>query len=367
MVCVAAFIILCLVSVFVAVLSIFRRDIGKKYWKTFKKAWGCVGKRLTLQKCETNFKEDVKNSILKKVIIKKPKLVKPISVGIEVAAVLIVIVTIWSLVEAAKAGLAIYALGSCTVNQPESCIINSSAESCTVQRNLNWFEEWGFIFAAIPDRTKNWNVNNYLPRTVIHYHTTSSHHPALVQPRPLALDVFDPGCVFCLQSYVNKKSSGFFDKYDVIIFPYVTRMADGTDRFANSEIITRYLIASATLEPLTQYGLDPPPFHTSTPGLILEKLFTEYGVDAVGTEVIYQALFNDHYSAEEAKNTLKGWLIEFGYSEQDVEEVATLAHSDAMSEEIDHNRKIAEERIRISNIPTVIYDGRKRSGLFKYD
>ena len=81
MVCIAAFIVLCLISVFVAILSIFKRDIGKKYWKVFKKSWGCVGKRVTLQKCETGFKDDVKNLLLKKVVIKHPKLVKPFSVG----------------------------------------------------------------------------------------------------------------------------------------------------------------------------------------------------------------------------------------------------------------------------------------------
>ena len=86
MVCIVAFIILCLMSVIVAFLSIFRRDIGKRWWKTFKKAWGCVGKKVRLQKCETGFKEDIKNSILSKVIVKRPKLVKPISIGLEVGS-----------------------------------------------------------------------------------------------------------------------------------------------------------------------------------------------------------------------------------------------------------------------------------------
>ena len=120
MVCIAAFIILCILSIFVAILSIFRRDLGKKYFKVFKKSWGCVGKKLTLQKCETNFKEDIKNSILKKVVVKRPHLVKPISVAIEVAAVLIVVITIWSLVTAVKSGLSLWALGTCDIVQISS-------------------------------------------------------------------------------------------------------------------------------------------------------------------------------------------------------------------------------------------------------
>ena len=91
MVCIAAFIILCLVGVFVAFLSIFRRDIGKKYWAVFKKAWGCVWKKVRLQKCETNFKDDVKNTLLSKIVLKHPQWVKPLGIAIETSAILIVV------------------------------------------------------------------------------------------------------------------------------------------------------------------------------------------------------------------------------------------------------------------------------------
>ena len=71
MVCIAAFIILALVGIVVAFLSIFKREIGVAYWKAFKKAWGCVWKKVRLQKCETNFKDDVKNTLLRKIILKR--------------------------------------------------------------------------------------------------------------------------------------------------------------------------------------------------------------------------------------------------------------------------------------------------------
>ena len=351
MVCVAAFIILCLLSVFVAILSIFRRDIGKKYWRVFKKAWGCVGRRVTFRKCDTNFKEDVKNSILKKFIIKKPKLVKPISIGIEITAVLIVLVTIWSLVEAAKAGLALYALGSCNVRQPESCVINSSANSCTVQRNLNWFEEWGYIFSALPDRTRNWQPTDYLPENPI-YRTLDK------TSLPIALDIMDPGCIFCLQSYINQRDSGFFDRYNAVLFPYVTQKSDGTDRYVNSDLIARYLLASATLEPTSSLP---------TPWRIIDRLFTEYGTDADGSQVIYQALFNDHYSAEQAEQQLLAWLKDFGYAEAETATIQTLAHSPQIISQMEANRKIAESKIHITNVPTIIYNGKKHSGLFTHD
>ena len=73
MVCVAAFIILCLIGVFVAFLSIFKPEIGKRYWKIFQKSWSCISKKIRLQKCETGFKDDVKNTILSKIILRHPK------------------------------------------------------------------------------------------------------------------------------------------------------------------------------------------------------------------------------------------------------------------------------------------------------
>ena len=40
MVCIAAFIILALIGIFVAIVSIFKPKIGKAYLKAMKKAWG---------------------------------------------------------------------------------------------------------------------------------------------------------------------------------------------------------------------------------------------------------------------------------------------------------------------------------------
>ena len=159
MVCVAAFIILCLISVIVGFLSIFKRDIGAKWWKVFKKAWHCVFKKVRLQKCDTNFKDDVKNTILKKVVIKHPKWTKPISVTIEIVAVLIVLITVWSIIIAIKSLLALWVFGTCNVSQPSQCSLG--AEVCSIDREepKNIFEkigrgigEWGEIFSAIPDR-----------------------------------------------------------------------------------------------------------------------------------------------------------------------------------------------------------------------
>ena len=338
MVCVAAFIILCLISIFVAILSIFKRDIGKRYWKTFKKAWGCVGKKVRLQKCDTNFKEDVKNSILKKVVIKRPKLVKPISVAIEVVSVLIVLVTIWSLVEAAKAGLSLFALGTCNVTSPSSCALG--AEACsTEEKDLNWFEEWGEIFSAMPDRMKNWDAEEYMvePRVLVKSQ----------DGKPFALDIVDPGCSACMNSYRNQLESGFFDENKTVILVYPIE-ANGEYKFKNSGVVAEYFYASALV-------------NSEISAKILERIFTGYNEDGIN----YQSVLNNKLSNEEAERLLKDWLKEFGLNQKDYEKVKSLINSDEVKKILKKVKDIVENQVHVKGIPTILYGGKKHYGLYK--
>ena len=104
MVCIAAFIILIIIGLFIAIISIFKREVGKTYLKMMSKAWSCVGKKVRLQKCETGFKEDVKNTVLSRVIVKHPTWVKPLSVIIEIVSVVIVLVAAWALLTGRQFG-----------------------------------------------------------------------------------------------------------------------------------------------------------------------------------------------------------------------------------------------------------------------
>lgn len=347
MVCVAAFIILCLVGIFVAFLSIFRRDIGKKYWATFKKAWGCVGKKVRLQKCETNFKDDVKNSLLSKVVLKHPKWVKPLGITIEVSAILIVLVTIWSLIEAIKALLALWVFGTCNVSQPASCALG--AEVCGIDsaepRNPiewtgRWFGEWGEIFVNIPDRFHSWQAEDYLvePYTFIGKYQDG---------KPLALDIFDPGCTICMQSYRNQKSSGFFEQYNVVPMIFVIELPDGTPKFPNSDLVARYIHASNLQD--TNYAAK-----------IIGRLFTESNSDGINYQNVMASA-----SAEEAEELLQSWLKDFGASKQEVTDLAKLSKSEAVTNVMSEIKNMVENKIHAKGIPTAIYDGRKHNGLFK--
>lgn len=357
MVCIAAFIILCLMSVVVGFLSIFRRDIGKRWWKTFKKSWGCVGKRITLQKCETGFKDDIKNSILSKVIVKKPHLVKPISVGIEVASVLIVLVTVWSLVEGAKAGLALWSLGTCNVQRPESCALG--AEVCSIDGDAGpqnpieavgyWFSDWGEIFSAIPDKFRDWEHEDLGLSGMMLFANDQAD-------AKLAIDILDPGCSVCLQSFRTQFETGFFDKYNVQLVPFPIQDGEGNYKFKNSELIVRYLHA------VTMQGVSDEFVGEKSPAYeMMKRIFTEKSENKRS----WQTEFNEYYSAEEAEEKLVAWLREYGYHTKEREEITARAHSDEVTEIIKKNNDIVTNNIHAKGIPTMIYNGTKHTGAYK--
>ena len=231
MVCVAAFIILTIIGVFVAVVSIFKPKIGKAYLKALKKAWGCLIKKVRLQKCETGFKEDVKNTLLSRVVIKHPKWTRPLSILIEVLSIIIVVVAIWAILTAVKSLLALWALGSCNVTTPSACTLG--AEVCSIDEAepktpieafSRWFTEWGEIFEAIPEKFRSYNVSDYNFNYI-------SANPGASADRPIAIDILDPGCSVCMISYRNQKEAGFFDDYDVHIVPFAIQDSENNFKF----------------------------------------------------------------------------------------------------------------------------------------
>jgi hypothetical protein len=174
MVCFAAFIVLVLISAPVAVLSVigkYNKNVARlvaPYSAMFKKSWYCVGRRLTLRKCDSSFKDEIKISLLKRVVVTRPKLVKPLSVTIEVLSILIVIIAIWSLLAATKAGLMLYVYGTCDLSNPSNCLFSSPASYALAREQpglfeslatgqlpqyyATWFREFGEVIAAVPDR-----------------------------------------------------------------------------------------------------------------------------------------------------------------------------------------------------------------------
>ena len=348
MVCIAAFIILALIGVFVAIVSIFKPKVGKAYWKLFKKAWGCLWKKVRLQKCETGFKEDVKNTILSRVIVKHPKWVKPLSVIMEVISVIIVAVAVWALLTAIKSLLALWALGSCNVTKPSACSLG--AEVCSIDESEpanvfeatgRWFTEWGEIFEAIPDKFKNYSADDY----DFNYVTVLTKDDA---DKPVVVDIFDPGCSVCMISYRNQKESGFFEKNDVRLVPFAIQNTDDSYKFANSEIIVRYMFAVEQIRSGLAVSL-------------MDHIFTEKDEDGVS----YQTLFNDYYSREEVIKVLEGWLKDGGLDKDQIKEIRKIVDYPETATKMSENRNIIENELKIKGIPTMIYDGKRHTGLWK--
>ena len=349
MVCIAAFIILALIGVFVAGISIFKPKVGKAYLKAMKKAWGCLWKKVRLQKCETGFKDDVKNTLLSRVMLKHPKWVKPLSIVIEVFSVVIVVVAVWALLTAIKSLLALWALGSCNVTKPSACSLG--AEVCSIDESEpanpleatgRWFTEWGEIFEAIPDKFRSYNAEDYN----FNYITV----PGEGSDKPLAVDIFDPGCSVCMISYRNQKQAGFFDQYEVRLVPFAIQDTDGKYKFANSEVVVKYMLAAEQ-------------FKSGVALKLIDKIFT--GKNSEG--ISYQNKFNDDYSREEATAKLKSWLAEFGLDKGEITEIEKIADYPEITTKMQENRDIVESQLKVKGIPTMIYDGGRHTGLFKTD
>lgn len=354
MVCVAAFIVLLVLVLFVPVLSLFNKTLAQKIWRLFKAAAHCVGRKTTFRKCDTDYKNQVKNALTKKVVLKHPSWVKPISVAIEIAAVLLVLTTIWSLLVVARSLTSLAAYGTCDIERPESCVVGD-AEACyagEVQKDKNpiewltdWFTDWGEAFKVIPSRFINWRAEDFIPENATYFRDFS-------EDKPVALEIFDPGCQWCRESYVKQEQSGFFDNYNVTFIPYA--LYDGEKyNFENSDLIVRYIEAVRKL-PLKQSD-------TSADVRIIDRLFAENSP----RKVVWQEDFKNYYSDAQAREVLNSWLKDFGYSDAEIEQIKQLVDSVEIRQQIDKNREVVEQKIEIIKIPTMIYDGKRHDGNFE--
>lgn len=346
MVCIAAFIILILVGVFVAIISIFKPEVGRAYRRNLKRAAQCFGKKVRLQKCETGFKEDVKNSLLSRIVVKHPTWVKPLSFLIEFLSVVFVLIVLWALITAIKSLLALWALGTCNVSTPASCSLSS--ESCSIDEDGgNWFSEWGEIFEAIPEKFRTYNPDDY-DFSGISVSENSESRENSEEEKPRALDIVDPGCIVCARSFKNQTAAGFFDDYDVTIVPYAIHTSAGP-KFKNSDLIVRYLLSAEAEKPGSAYP-------------VLKHIF----IDESESGETYQSLFDNAYSEDQAASQLETWLKE-NLSDEEISRARANLYSEEIENEISENDNLILNTLNLKGIPTFIYDGSKHTGLWKAD
>lgn len=350
MFCIAAFIVLAIISIF----SASQRKLAKK-------AWDCTLHRITFRPCDTNFKEEAKNKLLSHVAAKTPKLIKIADIGIEIASFLLVVLTVWSLLSVLYSGLNLFVWGTCNPSEASSCSISS--ETCSIEKvdkslwqyisegkPIDWFSNGAGqlinTFANIPNRLKNWDAKEYLPQNVTYYQAFDSS-------KQTALEILDPGCVVCSRLFRNIKEAEFEKRYNLayVAYPIKNPYQEGEYKYKNSYTITRYLEA-IKINPLN--GVSTP-----VDWQIINKIFLENNSDGKS----YQTLINDDLDQTQTIELLNNWLKDFGYSDLQIEKITTTANSQEVINIINQNYDIVEKKIATVKIPSIIFNGQRHDGL----
>ena len=348
MFCIASFIVLLVLSA-----------VSAKYRPLLKKGWHCVSRRVTFRPCDTTFREEVKTTLLARVAVSRPRLVKPLSGLIEVGAWTMVVSMVVTAYVVVIGGLNLLAFGTCNRHAPESCDFGAAACGIAVEEPTFWGSltqgdvigafrnEWnavGDIVAALPNRFRNWDVANY---------TTpyASFNGGYVPGRPMALEVIDPGCGFCAQLYANMMEAGFSDSYNVtyVLFP-ITR--DGGFEFANSMLTAQYLTAVQIVEREANNGQ---PVDNPTDWYMLQQIF----VGPPGAPVGRQLWLNEMATPDQAVDQFHEWMLSNGMSPEQVQLVDELANSQRVADLLERSREIVTNEIRTVHIPTLIVDGHR--------
>ena len=345
MFCIAAFIVF-------VVLGIF----SVRYRLLAKKAWYCVGRKLTFRPCEIGFKEEAKDALIGRFILTQPRFARFLDRWIEVFATIFVVLSVWSLLLVLQSGLNLFVYDTCSPKNVESCSLGG--ESCGVSTGqqtfveavknlevLNWTKEEVLLFAdtisRIPDRFKTWDPEVYLDETATYY---KPYDPQ----KMTALEIIDPGCKFCGKLFKNIKAAGFEDLYNVTYIPYAIPdpATPSGYKFPNSKLVISYLEA-IKIHPLDS---DIP-----ADWQILERLFESKTQDGAS----YQENFNLLYSSKEAESVLLLWLEDMGYDESQIEKIQEFAQSPQVQNIIKKQNEIVEDQIRTIKIPTIMFDGRR--------
>jgi hypothetical protein len=348
MFCIAAFIVFAILGIF----SASYRDLAKK-------AWHCVLRRISFRPCDINFSEEVKGRLLGKLVLHHPRLTRILDRWIDWLALIFVILSVWSLLYVANAGLNLWVYDTCNPSNAESCSL--SGEACGIdQASLGlreaiesgrlgeWitgpFTRFAETVSRIPDRIKHWNAQEYLGPTATFFHP---ENPA----KPYALEIIDPSCKFCKKLTGNLKAADVFSSYNVsyLLYP-IPKAGTGGYKFVNSFLMASYIEATKNV-PLKRGDLSTPPDWQ-----LLEKIFS---LDENGGDPDLQEKFVMGYTREAAEQTLRSLLSMIGYTQEDIEKISQLAKSQEIKDSLATQRTIVEEKIRTIKIPTLLFDGRR--------
>lgn len=347
MFCIAAFIVFAILAIFSA-----------SFRPLAAKAWYCVVRRVTFRPCDITFSEEMKGKLVGKLVFTHPRLARLLSRWIEWLSFVFVVLSIWSLLYVANAGLNLWVYDTCDPGSAESCSL--SGEACGIdQTSLGFFQaveesrvgEWAIgpvtrlaeTVSRIPDRLKAWEAKDYLGPIATYYHP-------LDESKPYALEVIDPGCKFCKKLTKNMKDAGILTTANVSYLLYPIMLSGtGGYKFPHSLLMASYIEATKRV-PLIQGDTS-----IAADWQLLGKIFAE----PEGNDVDLQTMFNIGMTKIDAEHALKNLLQEMGYTTPEIEQIAALAASTEVRESLDAQRVIVEERIRTIKIPTLLFGGRR--------
>ncbi len=346
MFCIAAFIIFAILAVFSA-----------SYRPLAAKAWHCVLRRISFRACDISFGEEMKGKLVGKLVFTHPRLARFLNRWIDWLSFAFVILSIWSLLYVANAGLNLWVYDTCDPKSAESCSL--SGEACGIDQSSLGFsqavtegrlDEWAAgpftrfaeTLSRIPDRLKTWDAKEYLGPSATFYRPLDTG-------KPYALEIIDPGCKFCKKLTKNMKEAGAMDAVNVSYLLYPIRSGTGGYKFPHSSLMASYIEATKHV-PLTKGDTSVAPDWQ-----LLGKIFAE----PQGNDVDLQTRFNIGMTKTDAERMLRALLAEIGYNPGEIDLIAEAAVSADVQASLAAQRKIVEERIRTIKIPTLLFGGRR--------
>jgi hypothetical protein len=357
MLCILSFIIF---LIFFPILGFF-----KEYRILFRRALECFTKKITFKPCDINFGDELKGKLLGKIAIKYPKITLFLEKTFGFWAFLFVAINIWSLVLVILSGLNLYVYDTCEPDTGQSCSLGGQA--CGVALNTltfgqaieeNRFGEYvtqpftilGETISRIPDRTKNWQAKEYLPPSPTYYTLEDKN-------KPYAVEMIDPGCEFCAQLFKNTKEAEFYQKYNLtyVLYPIPDNTTSTGYKFQASKTIASYL------EALKQVPLEGK--ETPTDWQLLEIIFTRK--DDKGARLQFQ--FNFTFTKNQIEPEIEKLLVEIGYNQEQIARIKEIANSEQVSQSLDKQKEIVEQKVRTNRIPTIIFDGRRYDRVLEVD
>lgn len=333
---------LCIV-IFIIFLIFFPIGMfSKTYRSLFGKAWSCAFKKITLKPCDENFGSEVKNIIFGKLFFKFPRIAKFLDRTLMFWTIFFVILSLWSLLYTAKAGLNLWVYDTCNPTNGESCSLGG--ESC----GLNTDKAPSILetLSRIPERFKDWQARDYIAESATYYNVYDSS-------KTDAVEFIDPGCGFCKKLWGNIKEAGFENQYNLtyVVYPIPQDNTESEYRFPHS-----YYIASV-LEGI-KIGPKPENPNSEIPNdwRLLDKLFTAQDIKY---ETDLQNTINTIYTHEEVTNIIYRYLKEFGYADGQIAEIEELAKSEKVQSSLKEQAEIVTNKLKTVKIPTMIFNGRR--------